>query len=491
MKSKDRMSEDTAEIARERAAELPQNIDARSPEEIRQVFHELRVHQIELEMQNEELRRTQEELEAERSRYFDLYNMAPVGYITISEKGLIQKANLIAAGLLGVARIALVKQPITRFILKEDQDIYYLHRKHLFETGEPQACELRMVKKDGMEFWAQLEATVAQDEDDGTPLCRVTMSDITDHKRAEDELRKSEEKYRTLFNSAGDAIFIHDAEARILAVNPLACGWLGYTHEELMSMSIDQVDSPEEALHAQDRMTRLMEQRYLVFETVHQRKDGSLFPTEVSARRIIWDGQPAMMSTCRDITDRKRAEVALCESEEKYRLLAEQSLMGIHIIQEGRIKYVNQATATITGYSKEEMLNWQPNGFAVVIHPDDLPDVMQQAGRKQTGDPDIVTRYGWRLVSKSGEVKWIESFSKTISFEGSPADFVMMIDSTEYKMAEEKIKNQLDELIRWQDVMLDREDRIIDLKREVNELLGKDGKPPRYTSTESQDKKGR
>ena len=113
-------------------------------------------------------------------------------------QGLILEANLTAAGLLGVARGALVKQPITRFILKEDQDIYYLHRKQLFETGEPQACELRMVKKDGTQFWAHLAATAAQDAD-GAPVCRIVISDITERKRAEEALRESEQRYRSLF----------------------------------------------------------------------------------------------------------------------------------------------------------------------------------------------------------------------------------------------------------------------------------------------------
>jgi PAS domain-containing protein len=91
-----------------------------------------KVHQIELELQNEELRRAQAELDIARARYFDLYDLAPVGYCTISEQGLILEANLTVAALLGVARSELVKQPISRFILKKDEDIYYLHRKHPF-----------------------------------------------------------------------------------------------------------------------------------------------------------------------------------------------------------------------------------------------------------------------------------------------------------------------------------------------------------------------
>jgi signal transduction histidine kinase/ActR/RegA family two-component response regulator len=107
------------EIDREKAAQSPENIGDLSPEKARQVLHELRVHQIELEMQNEHLRRTQGELEASRARYFDLYDLAPVGYCTLSEKGLILEANLTAATLLGAARGALVKQPITRFIFHD------------------------------------------------------------------------------------------------------------------------------------------------------------------------------------------------------------------------------------------------------------------------------------------------------------------------------------------------------------------------------------
>ncbi|MDP2706156.1 MAG: PAS domain-containing protein [Burkholderiales bacterium] len=101
-----------------KAARSPENIEALSREETRQMLHELRVHQIELEMQNEELRESQAALDAVRARYFDLYDLAPVGYCTVSEPGLIMQANLTAASLLGVARSALVKRPLSRFIHK-------------------------------------------------------------------------------------------------------------------------------------------------------------------------------------------------------------------------------------------------------------------------------------------------------------------------------------------------------------------------------------
>ncbi|MEI6609100.1 MAG: sensor domain-containing diguanylate cyclase [Deltaproteobacteria bacterium] len=188
------------EIALETADVSPENIDGQTPAEIRQTLHDMRVHQIELDMQKEELCRAQAEIEASRARYFDLYDLAPVGYITLSKQGLILEANLTAATLLGAQKKNLSKRSFSWFILKEDQDIYYLHRKLLLEIGEPQACELRMVKMDGLSFWAHLQITAAQNpsenpgQADGKPVYRVVLSDITSRKKAEETTHQAKEK---------------------------------------------------------------------------------------------------------------------------------------------------------------------------------------------------------------------------------------------------------------------------------------------------------
>ena len=124
--------------------------------EAARLLHELRTHQIELELQNEELRRSQVMLDAERARYFDLYDLAPVGYCTLSASGLILQANLTFARLMGVAREALTMRPISRFMVKEDQNVFHLLRTNQTATDEAQSCELRMVKGDTTQFWAHL-----------------------------------------------------------------------------------------------------------------------------------------------------------------------------------------------------------------------------------------------------------------------------------------------------------------------------------------------
>ena len=175
-------------LAAERARQVTEDPETLSPEAARRALHELRVHQIELEMQNEELRRAQEELEISRARYFDLYDLAPVAYLTLSEQGLILEANLTAAKLLGLARGALVRQPFSRFILREDQDIFYLHRKALLETGAPQSCEFRVQRIDAAPLWVRAVATTVE-EADGASACRIVVSDITESKRAERMLK--------------------------------------------------------------------------------------------------------------------------------------------------------------------------------------------------------------------------------------------------------------------------------------------------------------
>lgn len=158
-----------------------------SPVEIDVLLHELQVHKIELDMQNEELRLTQESLEAEKARYFNLFQRAPVAYLILSETGLIQQVNITAAALFGMTPISMIKKPLTSFILAEDQSFYYLHRKRVIEGNEAGGCELRMLRADGSPLWVYKHATPV--EAGGEYL--VTLTDITRLKQLEETLTKS------------------------------------------------------------------------------------------------------------------------------------------------------------------------------------------------------------------------------------------------------------------------------------------------------------
>jgi PAS domain S-box-containing protein len=189
-----RAGDRAVDLAVEKMVLSDKNMLLESPEAMQKIVHQLQVHQIELEMQNEELRRTQFELETTRQRYFDLYDLAPVGYCTLSEHGLILEANLMAAKIFDASRGDLVNKPISSFIFKGDQDIYYLHRKHLIDTGKPQSYELRILNSNGKSIWVNINATCEKDPE-GVALMRKVITDISERKQAEHTLRESEERY--------------------------------------------------------------------------------------------------------------------------------------------------------------------------------------------------------------------------------------------------------------------------------------------------------
>jgi PAS domain S-box-containing protein len=201
----------------------------------RQVEESLRSYQVELEMQNEQLRSSQTQLDASRARYFDLYDLAPVGYCTVSEAGLILEANLTAARMLHVDRAALAKQPFTAFIFTGDQDLYYLFGKQIFESGEPQAYELRMVRHDGSQFWAHLAATVVHGGDggDGGTVLRIALGDVSERRAAEELLRK----LAKALEQSPESVAITDIAGRIEYVNEAFINITGYRREEVIGQN--------------------------------------------------------------------------------------------------------------------------------------------------------------------------------------------------------------------------------------------------------------
>lgn len=163
-----------------------------------EMLHELQVYQIELEMQNEELRRAQFELEMLRQKYFDLFNLAPVGYFAFDTKGLIIEVNLTGAELLETTKSGLLMKGFSHWIDPEYQDTFYLHRKQTIETRKRQTCELKMIRSDGREFFSQLSSIVEPEEDGNFKQIRTTVIDITDRKKTEQEQLKYEAKLKSM-----------------------------------------------------------------------------------------------------------------------------------------------------------------------------------------------------------------------------------------------------------------------------------------------------
>lgn len=210
------------------------------------VVHELRVHQIELEMQNEELRRLQSELESARARYFELFDLAPVGYITVGENGCVLEANLTGARMLGYTRAKLVGAPVSRLLDSASQGAFYLLRKNLLETGQPQKCELRLRHADGgATFAARLEATLAHSAE-GERVARISFSNIDDIVEAQTNLQRSEQGFRELAENAADVVMRSDVAGVIEWITPSVTAMLGWDPRQLVGKPFRELVHPDD-----------------------------------------------------------------------------------------------------------------------------------------------------------------------------------------------------------------------------------------------------
>jgi PAS domain S-box-containing protein len=305
--------------AEEAAALLPEDVAALSPGAMRRTLHELRVHQIELEMQNDELRLAQAHLDAARERYFDLYNLAPVGYVSLDEQGLILEANLAAATLLGVARCALVTRRLPQFILPDDQDIYYRHLKQLLATGEPQTCELRLLSPTGTPGWVRLDATAAQAPatsperaEGGTPVCRIVLSDISTHKRDEDELARSAARFRSYFDLPLHGIAITSPSKGWVDVNQRLCSMLGYPRDEITRLTWSEMTHPDDLAADVTQFERLLAGQIDQYQLEKRftRKNGTVIWTHLAVGCVRHaDGRMEYaVALLHDVSARKQAE---------------------------------------------------------------------------------------------------------------------------------------------------------------------------------------
>jgi len=428
-------------INREKANRSPKKHESFSPEETLRILHELQVHQIELEMQNEEMSRTQAELNAARARYFNLYDLAPVGYVTVSDHGLIMETNLTAATLLNLARERLVGQLLTRFILKEDQDIYYLHHKQLLDTGEPQACELRMVKKNGTAFWANLTATIAKEES-GTTVCRVVVSDITERKQVEaqrkealEALRKSETQLRATLEAVADGILAVDNKGKVVQANRRFAD-LWRIPQSLTDRGDDRalLDFVRSQLTHPDAFIKKVQSLYDSDTEDMDKiffKDGRVF--ERYSLPMIMDGiRIGRVWSFQDITVRKKAEKKLINSEEKFRMLAESSSFAIMMHQGDRWIYANRAATEISGYTEEELCGMH---FWDIVHPDHR-DMVKQSGHNRQQGKVMPRAYEFKIIAKNGVEKWVILTGNPIQYEDKPTALISVTDITERKITE-------------------------------------------------------
>jgi len=422
------------------------HLDGLSPETLRTSLHELRVHQIELEMQNEEMLRSQTELAKSRALYFDLYDLAPVGYCTVSEKGLILRANLSAVTLLGMDRSRLLERTFSSFLIKEDQDSFYLLRKRLLDTGKPQAGELRILRPDGVTLWVRVDATTTP-ADDGSPLCQVILSDITGRKQAEDAVKAEQLLTDAIIESIPGAFFLLDENGRFSR-------WNAYEREEIIGkpdaviagMSAIETIHPDDRAFVESKLKSVLKSGGA--ETLETRvllRGGPEFRWFLlTGRRMEIAGRLFLIGTGIDTTEIRRAEEALRESMQRYALTLEAASDGLWDwkIPDGSA-FFSPHYYSLLGYGDGEF----PANYAAwrtMVHPEDIARAEEDLRLAvQDGKGFIIDL---RMKMKSGEWRWFSTHGRVgeRDAEGHAVRMVgTLYDITERRETEEERKNLL------------------------------------------------
>jgi PAS domain S-box-containing protein len=345
--------------------EKPQALGNMPPEDIQQLIHELQVHQIELEMQNEELRRTQSQLAEARDKYLDLYDFAPVSYFALDKNALVTEANLTGANLLSMDRRLLINSSFTRLIAPDFQDGFYFHRRQVVETATKQTCELKLLKNDGTEFYGLLESIAVTDAEGNFKQFRTAITDITKRKRAEDALRENKSTIQALIDATPESALLIDTKNNVLAINEMAAQRLGNGSEGIVGRSPYDYLPPEVAQHRSKKLKQVLatgKQVHFSDEREGRHFYNSLYPVFNSKGDV-----EKVAIFAQDLSMQRQTELSLRESAEKYRQLFENDSDAVMIFdaETRQFEDANKATLDLYGYSKDEFFTLKVEDISV------------------------------------------------------------------------------------------------------------------------------
>ena len=331
------------DMAENQLGRSPETIHELKEKDLEEIIHELRVHQIELEMQNDELKRVQLELEESRDNYQELYDFSPVGYFTLSSKGIIRDVNLTGASLLGIPRPKLLHAGFSRFLQPESESQWYQHLNTVLGHEQKQTCDLTLKREDGSSFYACLESVrmdapaEQQTENRAIHVVRMAVIDITARKQADEalrrhqeelelrveertaELKESRDRFQDLVENTPDWVWEIDEKGVYTYVSPKVSDILGYEPQEVLNRTPFDLMDPEEANRVSDIFAALIAFRkpFTGLENTNLHRNGHTVVLETNATPFFSpDGTlRGYRGIDRDITERKRLEAERLEME--------------------------------------------------------------------------------------------------------------------------------------------------------------------------------
>jgi PAS domain S-box-containing protein len=388
-----------------------------------QHVHELRVHQIELELQNEELRDAQIKLEDSRRKYFDLYNFAPVGYFTLDKDRIILDLNLTGALLLGVEKLNIQKRAFIQFIDPNCRKQFYNHTMKVLETGTKQTVEIKLLKYDNASFYAHLETIKINDVNGNFKEFRTTVIDITSQKKAEVEkdsllnmVQVERDKLTGLLNNISDEIWFADTNKKFTLANQSALQEFNLDSvddlnvEELaMSLEVYRPDGNLRSVNETPSLRALKGEKVRKLEEIiFTPSSNELRYRQVNASPVKDDNDNIIgaVSVVRDITEQKKAEKTLIESEERLRLA--QNLGNVGIWDWNTITneiYFAPELERLYGVSPGTIKTYED--WRQFVNSKDIEKIEAERDQKIAEHKPFDLEF--RILHKLGETRWISS----------------------------------------------------------------------------------
>ena len=416
------------------------------PDSFIELVSELRIYQAELEMQNEELMQSPEELALLYRDYYELYNNVPVGYYMLDGDGIVRNVNDNGLELLLLTKNRIIGRGFSKFIVKEDENKYFGALADAVKTSEDQELEL-IFKRCADLFRAKVKIT---------PLYQgkgakygIIVEDITDCRKAEEVLKESDIKYSHLFyKSAVPAAFLSLPEVVIVDVNEALENLVGYSRQEMIGKTAVEIGiaKPKERKKQISRFER--HGSLYQSETHISTKSGEERVVLINTNPLKLSGQQYAVSAIQDITERKKAEEKLRNSNKRYHEVVGAVRDGIAFHDpDGTITYVNQRMADMMGYSREEIIGRLSIDFVDTEESKSVIQTRSGLKNKESSIQEI------KMLRKDGSVLWtlVNLFSRQDSADNFIGYLAMHTDITDRKKAEEKIKKLVEELIQTRD----------------------------------------
>ncbi|TFG20042.1 MAG: PAS domain S-box protein [Promethearchaeota archaeon] len=398
----------------------------------------------------------------------------------VNSEFLIEYVNTpVHESLMGYSEKDLLNTNPMNLIHPQDREIVLGAFKDVLKKGKGRIIS-RIKHNNGHYIWFESNGRIFQDRD-GKDMIMIISRDITNRIEYEKKLKESQQRYRDLANTLPEVIFELDLHYNLIYTNLVASKVFGYSHEDFIKgLTVFDFIHPEDKDETLYFLKRLYNGEQADPETIRLRKkDGSYIYTRVFASPIIKNAQVVgVRSIIHDITEMVKAQEKIEESETKFRSIAEQSLLGICIIQDQRIKYINQVLVKILGYSKEEIKNWKSGEFFKTIHPSDKKMIIELATAPDEKFKDGIRSYEARGIQKSGKIIWLDVFYKRIKYKEKPAFLISFLDISEKKEARQKLQESeekhrfLFKNAPFGIILIDRAGKIKDCNPAVENLIG-------------------